>query len=247
MKILYIFPHPSDEAFGPAAAIHKQIEAGHEVGLLTLTKGESSSSRMNLGLSKQELAKKKLMEILHVQKMLKLSNLKVLDYVDGELIKTDYNYLKKTIVTYVIKVKPDIIVTFPNHGLNIHPDNVVTHVVVKDVYEELKYELKLKRLAYFTLPNDEKTNKINGSLYKTDLIDIQCVVKLNDGNVQMLKDVVECYETQRATFEAHNVIDLIGSKIHFQIYNEVLPHILSELTWFDDGEEENLFSYPTFV
>ena len=57
MKILYIFPHPSDEAFGPAAAIHKQIEAGHEVGLLTLTKGESSISRISLGISKQELAK----------------------------------------------------------------------------------------------------------------------------------------------------------------------------------------------
>ena len=247
MKILYIFPHPSDEAFGPAAAIHKQIEAGHDVGLLTLTKGESSVSRLSLGITKQELAKKKLMEILHVQKMLKLSNLKVLDYTDGELIKVDYEFLRKTIISYVIKVKPDIIVTFPKHGLNVHPDNIITHHVVTDVFYELKYELGLKRLAYFTLPNDESTNKINRTLYKTPLSEIQCVLKLNDDNVKMLNDVLNCYETQQETFEAHNVMQLIGRQIHFQIDKEVLPHILSELTWFDDGEEENLYSFPTFV
>lgn len=248
MKILYIFPHPSDEAFGPAAAIHKQIKAGHEVFLLTLTKGEASQSRVNLGYTKQELAKAKLMEILHVQKQLRISNLKVLDYMDGELIKADYAFLKKTIETYIIKVKPDIIVTFPYHGLNCHPDNIVTHEVVKDAFNELKDELfDLKRLAFFTLPNDEHTNKINNTLFKTDLRDIQCVIKLLPENVEMLKTVIECYETQRATFEAHNVMELIGRQIHFQIYQEALPHILSELTWFDSGEEENLYSYPTFV
>jgi hypothetical protein len=39
MKILYIFPHPGDESFDPAGAIHSQVIAGHEVDLLTLTRG----------------------------------------------------------------------------------------------------------------------------------------------------------------------------------------------------------------
>ncbi|EGL81366.1 LmbE family protein [Caldalkalibacillus thermarum TA2.A1] len=37
MNILYIFPHPDDESFGPAAVMHQQIKAGHRVYLLTLT------------------------------------------------------------------------------------------------------------------------------------------------------------------------------------------------------------------
>ncbi len=31
MKILYIYPHPDDESFGPAHVMHKQIRDGHEV------------------------------------------------------------------------------------------------------------------------------------------------------------------------------------------------------------------------
>jgi LmbE family N-acetylglucosaminyl deacetylase len=38
MRILYLFPHPDDESFGPAPVIKQQIENGHQVFLLTLTK-----------------------------------------------------------------------------------------------------------------------------------------------------------------------------------------------------------------
>jgi len=34
-KVLYIYPHPDDEAFGPAAVIYEQVREGHEVYLLT--------------------------------------------------------------------------------------------------------------------------------------------------------------------------------------------------------------------
>jgi len=43
MKILYVFPHPDDESFGPARAIAAQVRAGHEVFLLT-NKGRSDQS-----------------------------------------------------------------------------------------------------------------------------------------------------------------------------------------------------------
>ena len=39
MRILYIFPHPDDESFGPAPVIKAQVDQGHEVFLLTLTRG----------------------------------------------------------------------------------------------------------------------------------------------------------------------------------------------------------------
>jgi LmbE family N-acetylglucosaminyl deacetylase len=55
MKILYIFPHPDDESFGPAPAIAAQKRARHEVYLLTLTKGEATKQRHRLGVSKAEM------------------------------------------------------------------------------------------------------------------------------------------------------------------------------------------------
>ena len=55
MKIMYIFPHPDDESFGPAGAIHQQIKEGNEVYLLTLTKGGATKVRHQLGLSIKEM------------------------------------------------------------------------------------------------------------------------------------------------------------------------------------------------
>lgn len=51
MRVLYIFPHPDDESFGPAPVIRQQIEKGHEVFLLTLRKGRATKVRHKLGLS----------------------------------------------------------------------------------------------------------------------------------------------------------------------------------------------------
>jgi LmbE family N-acetylglucosaminyl deacetylase len=54
MKILYIFPPPDDESFGPAPAIAAQIRNGNKVYLLTLTIevpfeifGEELENRLN--------------------------------------------------------------------------------------------------------------------------------------------------------------------------------------------------------
>jgi LmbE family N-acetylglucosaminyl deacetylase len=54
MKILYVFPHPDDESFGPAPAIAAQIRNANKVYLLTLTKevpfeifGEELENRLN--------------------------------------------------------------------------------------------------------------------------------------------------------------------------------------------------------
>jgi LmbE family N-acetylglucosaminyl deacetylase len=35
MDILYVYPHPDDESFGPALAIARQVREGHRVFLLT--------------------------------------------------------------------------------------------------------------------------------------------------------------------------------------------------------------------
>ncbi len=55
MRILYVFPHPDDESFGPARAIAAQTRAGHAVSLLTLTRGGATRERFKLGLSVEEM------------------------------------------------------------------------------------------------------------------------------------------------------------------------------------------------
>ena len=57
MRILYIFPHPDDESFGPALAISKQKRNGDEVFLLTLTKGGATKQRHKYNYSIEEMGK----------------------------------------------------------------------------------------------------------------------------------------------------------------------------------------------
>ena len=49
MRILYVFPHPDDESYGPGHAMHKQRRQGHEVYLLTLTRGGATRQRLKYG------------------------------------------------------------------------------------------------------------------------------------------------------------------------------------------------------
>ena len=45
MRILYIFPHPDDESFGPARTMAAERRQGHDVYLLTFTRGEATKVR----------------------------------------------------------------------------------------------------------------------------------------------------------------------------------------------------------
>ena len=59
MRILYVFAHPDDESFGPARAISKQRRQGHEVYLLTLTRGGATRLRHKFGYSVDEMGEAK--------------------------------------------------------------------------------------------------------------------------------------------------------------------------------------------
>lgn len=97
MRILYIFPHPDDESFEPAGAIHQQIQAGHEVFLLTLTKEDATKVRFQLGLSVQEMGEVREKKMHRVQQTLGLTGMTVLDYEDGGLSKHNLITLEKEV------------------------------------------------------------------------------------------------------------------------------------------------------
>ena len=85
MRILYVFPHPDDESFGPAPVIKQQVEQGHEVFLLTLTKGGATKARHKLGLTIEQMGEVRYKEMQKVEKVLGLSGMMVLDFPDGGL------------------------------------------------------------------------------------------------------------------------------------------------------------------
>src|SRR5699024_12152135 len=125
MKILYIFPHPDDESFGPAPAISAQLRKGHEVHLLTLTRGEATKQRHRLGISKEEMGAIRFNEMQQVKQVLGLSSMTVLDLPDNNLKELNPIKIEEAVKKYINIIKPAVVVTYAVHGVSGFEDHLV--------------------------------------------------------------------------------------------------------------------------
>ena len=222
MKILYIFPHPDDESFGPAGAINQQVADGNEVYLLTLTKGGATQIRHKLNLTIEEMGNVRYKEMLKVEKVLRLSGFRILDFPDSGLKELDPRILEKEIKKKIEEIKPNIIITYPVHGGSGFHDHLVTYSVVKRVFLDLKDNgaAHLKRLAFFTMPDSgEPSFHENGwprlKLSEKELIDV--ITFLNKEDISAMHEALMCYETYQEMVQKTGVIEKIGNKVHFEI------------------------------
>jgi N-acetylglucosamine malate deacetylase 2 len=234
-RILYIFPHPDDESFGPSAVIHSQIEKEHDVYLLTLTKGGATQQRHRLGLTIEEMGEVRFREMQEVEKVLKLSGMTVLDFPDSGLKELDVRILEKTVQKHIEEIMPDIVVSYPVHGISGFHDHLVTHAVVKRVYFELMDSGVdfLKRFAFFTLPDSGKPTWLSDDLPRLKLTEealIDCVIDLQSDDILAMKNSLSCYATYKEVIEKSGVIEKIGNKAYFEIFAEDFKPALDDLT-----------------
>jgi LmbE family N-acetylglucosaminyl deacetylase len=234
MRILYIFPHPDDESFGPAPVIKQQVDQGHEVFLLTLTRGGATRVRNKLELSVSQMGDIRYQEMLKVQKVLQLKGMTVLDLPDSGLKELDPRKIEEVVEEHIKKIRPEIVVTYPVHGVSGFHDHLVTHAVVKRVYLDLRDqgEKYLKRLAFITLPNKvtEPVQSGNFLMKQSDPVEIDCVVMLDSKAKEVLKEALSCYETYREIIERSGVIQTVGDKVYFEIFDEDFNPPLNDLT-----------------
>lgn len=233
MRILYIFPHPDDESFGPVAVMNQQLRKGHEVHLLTLTKGEATKQRFKLGISKEEMGEIRLKEMECVEHTLNLSSMKVLDFPDNVLKELDPRVLENVVYDYIKEIEPNIVVTYPIHGISGFHDHIVTHAVVKRVFVQMRDEGAdyLKRLAFFTLM-DEGSPLWTGEgfrLKKSDMEIIDCEIHLNEEDIEVMKKALSCYTTYKEVINKIGVVDKIGDRAYFELFQENFTTFLDDL------------------
>jgi LmbE family N-acetylglucosaminyl deacetylase len=83
VRILYVFPHPDDESFGPARAMATQRRQGHAVYLLTLTRGEATNVRHKFGWTLEQMGAARHREMQDVKNVLDLADMRILTLPDG--------------------------------------------------------------------------------------------------------------------------------------------------------------------
>lgn len=234
MRILYIFPHPDDESFGPAPVMWQQLAQGHQVYLLTLTRGGATRVRHELGLSIKEMGEVRYREMLAVERTLGLTGMTVLDLPDNGLAEMDPREIEKIVAAHIREIEPQLLVSYPVHGVSGFHDHLVMHAVIKRLYLELRdggadY---LQRLAFLTLPNTTEKPLRQGIflMKQSDPRLIDCEVKLREQDIEMLKKALSCYKTYQNVIKQTGVVESIGDTVYFEIYGEDHQPPLANLT-----------------
>lgn len=230
MKILYIFPHPDDESFGPAPAMSAQLAQGHQVYLLTLTKGEATKQRFRLGVDKDEMGDIRYQEMQCVEKTLGLSGMTVLDLPDSELKHLDPITIEDKIENEIKTIQPDVIITYAVHGVSGFHDHLVSHAVVKNLFCRMKRrgDAYPKRLAFFTRMG-ETYNKGKFRLSASDDSEIAYVEVCSDKDMEAFHSALDCYETYQQVIEDSHVKELTTNEVPFEIFGETFEQPLKSL------------------
>ena len=233
MRILYVFPHPDDESFGPARAIAAQVRGEHSVFLLTLTRGGATKLRHALGYSIDQMGDVRYEEMQCVAGVLGLTDLTVHDLPDGGLKELDPREIEDTVRRHVEKVRPTVVVTYPVHGISGFHDHLATHAVVKRVFLELRDSGAeyLKRLAFVTLTEEQAAiasgvHRLSGS--SPDEID--CLTRATDEDMNAFRRALDCYITYRKMIEETGVRDSLDPLCAFEVFGEDHDPPLDDLT-----------------
>lgn len=226
---LYVFAHPDDESFGPGPGIASQRSEGHEVHLLTMTHGEATSFRNRLGYSKPEMARMRYRQMQQVAATLDLTSLKVQTHPDNRLSEVNPLVLEDEILDRMQAVRPDVVVTFPLHGLSGHPDHIVTHWAVKRVVSALRADGSdyPSRLAFFTFspPSDGQTYP--DDVQPSPLEEIDCEYPVDESDLAKGQKALDHYVTYHR--DHHSPLKILGDRVPFEIYGESHDPPLSSL------------------
>ncbi len=232
MTILYVFPHPDDESFGPAVAMSHQVRAGHDVHLLTLTKGGATKVRHKLGLSIDEMGEVRYQEMQDVKKVLGLKDVTVLDFPDSGLKEVDPRAIEQALAEHIERVQPDVLVTYPVHGISGFHDHLIIHGIAKRVYLALQDAgtTPLRRLAFVTLDKyGPPAAQSQFHLSSSTEAEIDCRIEVDDADVQAMDDALDCYKTYTEVIEKSGVRLIDWHYAVFEIFQEEHDPPLTDL------------------
>jgi len=155
VKILAFFPHPDDEVT-VSGTLMKLIDDGHEVYLVTLTKGEAAD--VGGKYTRSELGKVRTAEMEHSADIIGAKELHVLDYPDGGLQDLGLPKIKDIALEWIDKIKPEVLISYDSKvGLYGHPDHKLTGLAIQEVFRGNagKKNFTPKRLYQVTLSPEQ--------------------------------------------------------------------------------------------
>jgi LmbE family N-acetylglucosaminyl deacetylase len=132
-RLLGVFAHPDDDVFGFSGTAMRLIERGHEVGVVTLTRGDRGRWwGRRLGTWRpEELAAERSTEWRASCRVIGYQRTWLLRWKDGRVAEADANAVTRQLVRLIREFRPDAIVTFGPEGAGSeHADHAATSRLV---------------------------------------------------------------------------------------------------------------------
>lgn len=187
-KLVCVFAHPDDEAFGPGGSIAHFAARGTDVTIVCVTEGDAFGKNYLIEKRKKELNKSAV--ILGVKRVINLN------FKDGELCNNNYHKVTDELKKIFDDIRPDTIMTFDKSGVSGHLDHVAVSLECSYLFERLKY---IKNILYFC--NNKKEKKLVGKNYFVyfpegyDRNDVNLIINV-EKYFKLKKSAMMCHKSQ---------------------------------------------------
>lgn len=187
-RLLAVFAHPDDEAFGPAGTLALHAKRSVEVHLLCATSGEAGEVDQEVRGQRSEVSNQKSdkdtsgvarrdspeverlekeaekivsirqKELLKSAKILGIAKVEFLGFPDGHLSNVLYHSLADKIMAKIKAFKPQVVVTFDQTGVSGHLDHIAVSMIT--TYSFIKTR-QAKKLYYHCLPDKPRIKEMD--------------------------------------------------------------------------------------
>ncbi len=125
LKLMCVLAHPDDESLGIGGTLAKYAAEGVEIYLVTATRGERGWFGANEDYPGPDaLGEIREGELRKAAQQLGIQEVRLLNYVDGELDDANPQDVIDTITGQIRSVRPDVVITFDPYGSYGHPDHI---------------------------------------------------------------------------------------------------------------------------
>ena len=123
-RLLVVLAHPDDESFACGGTIARAAASGCDVTLVCVTRGGSGLSQPSTEELREALMQQRVRELQQACRVLGVSRVEVLGYVDGAVKWADPGTLEQQIAAAVAATRPHAVITFGPDGLYWHADHI---------------------------------------------------------------------------------------------------------------------------
>ncbi|MDW3646938.1 MAG: PIG-L deacetylase family protein [Bacteroidia bacterium] len=271
-KLMAVFAHPDDESLMMGGALAKYAAEGVETYLLMATRGERGRFGVNGGKPGIDIVGKvREQELRNAARELQMTEVSFLNYLDGDLDKSDPQEIISRIAMHIRRLQPQVVVTFGPDGAYGHPDHVAIsqfttaaiqkaadptfltaayrpHTVSKLYYlawTQKKWDLYQESLKKLTSRVDEEIREVSAfpAWYISTYIDARAYWKQTWNAIQCHRTQMEMYDENIISQSDH--MSLWGEQQFYRVFSTVNGGRAKENDLFEGIEVMSALQAPS--